>query len=390
MMPAVGRNAVAQAPDVQQPDTAEEQSLAPRSMAPAHAFFDLPRLPPELRGEVALRLTPRAAAALVQTSPDMRASFSDAATAARLGHVAKTADLPTIERLLNDPAGIAALPAALRTGPGSAASDRLGDLTTQLKELPEPARTPPFDKILRLASQLSGREQAIPLTLLAAAIPHLPEPDRHARFAALLDQAPHLSDADQSILEAQLAEVIQTLAATHRADGFRQVLRTAGDRAGKSRRKFIQTLRHQLPHLPAADQLTAFRSLVNQSRGRGTQGAWEVNHLISYFAGLPMGAKHEAFRALTDRLGSLPDDDPIRLQAAVSMSHRIQDLPPASRDEAARQVAEVLRPLHPRLHIWVLARSDAEVPPAVKNALRQAASHDTQARLSRAGTSARA
>ncbi len=373
-MPAVDRTAADERHATPPVDGTQAPALVQRGRNQDQAFFNLPALPPDLRGEVARRLAPRSAAALILTSRDMQASFGDAARAARLSHEARTADLPAIERLLMDRAGLAALPAVMRIAPGSAAAARLGELTLQLKDLPEQARTAAFDKILSLAGQITGPASATPLKNLAAAIPGLPEPHRHAGFAALLAHATRMPDADRLVLEVQLAKVVQTLPTAHRAATFRQVLIAAGGRAGDSRRNFSQALRHQLLHLPAADQLAAFRSLVDRSRGPGVQKAWEANHLVSYVHRLPMAARHEALTALAHRLCALADDDQIRLVAALPLAQVIRDLPPSSRDEAAHRIADVLQPLGQPLHTWLLKRPDTEVPPAVKEALRQAPS----------------
>ena len=370
--------------------------MSPRSRIPDQAPVDLSSLPAGLRDEVTHRLPPRDVVRLAAISKQARENYAEAAAEATLNtletvaariHEAKGADLATLDRLLNGPGGIAGLPPLLQAGPWRAAAESLGDLVNQVADQPEPARTGLFDHILQMARRLPEAERGIPLTHLAAVIQHLPQPDRHSRFAELPTQAGPLPDADRLQLEEQLAKTIHTLAAGERASAFRQVLTAATTRPSQSRRTFIQALRHQLEHLPAPDRLAAFLSLVDQSIAPGAQGAWEAIHLFPYLPRLPPDSKHQAFSALVRRLGLLREDDPDRLTGAVQLSRRIRDLPPASHEEAARQIAEVLRPLNASLRKHVLEAP--AVPPAVKNAMRQAVAGDTASTSGGAGTSAR-
>ncbi|HET7864495.1 MAG TPA: hypothetical protein VFL86_08825 [Burkholderiaceae bacterium] len=255
-----------------------------------------------------------------------------------------------------------------------------------MADSPQQARTATFDKILLLLARVSSPATAGPLVRLAAAIASLPEPHRHTRFVALLSRARPLPDADHLVLEVQLAEVIQKLPKPQRADAFQQLVHEAGDRAGEARGKVSQALRLQVPHLPATVQLIAFRSLVDRSWGPEAQQGWEASHLVPYLAGLPMDARHEAFMALTRRLDMLPVDSQFRLLAALPLAGCIKRLPSASHGEAARRIADVLRPLGGHHCRWVLTKSDAEVPPAVKEALRQTTSKDTDGAPGGTGT----
>lgn len=383
-MPAVARTATADADAG--PHRGNTPPPVPTQQDRDRGFFNLPGLPPDLRGEVAQRLAPRSAAALILTSREMLASFGDAARAGRFCHEANGAGLQVLERLLTDQAGIATLPTALRAAPDSAVAGRLGELAQQLTEWPQQARTATFDKILLLLALVSSPATAGPLARLATAIASLPEPHRHTRFVALLSQGRSLPDADHLVLEVQRAEVIQKLPKPQRADAFRQLVHEAEDRTGEARGKVSQALRLQLPHLPAAVQVIAFRSLVDRSGRPDAQQGWEASHLVPYLAGLPMDARHEAFMALTRRLDMLPDDSQFRLLAALPLARRIKRLPSASHDEAARRIADVLRPLGGHHCNWVLTKSDADVPPAVKDALRQSTSKDTDGDPGRTGT----
>ncbi len=380
MVPALGRAAATDAHATAPPDRRPAQSVPQGPSAQPQASFNLAGLPLDLRGEVAQRLAPRSAAALAQTSRDMRAAFGDAATAARLGHAAHTADLPGTERLLTARTGIASLPAALRTAPAAAVARRLGALALQVQDLPEPARLATFDNILRLADQMAGAASAVPLPGLAAALPALPEPHRHAGFVALQTRATRMPDADRAVLDMQLTKAIPALPMAHRAAAFQAMLTAAAHHAGQARRGLSQALRHQLPHLPAADRLTAFRALVERSRGPEAQHGWEAHHLVHYVADVPIDSRHDALGALALRLSALPEDEQIRLPAALPLARIIQTLPPAHRDDAARRIAHVLQPLG-RLHGWLLKRPDNEVPLALKHALRPStatAAHGTR------------
>ena len=363
------------------------QPASPRSRAPDQPHF-LSALPPELRDEVAQHLAPRDVVCLKATYKQAKADFANALTAAEVAMEARAANLGTIDRLLNGPDGITKLPPLLQAEPWRAAAKRLGELARQVTDQPGPARTDWFDSVLQMVGRLPEVERGIPLTRIAVAIQHLPEPDRHPRFAGLLTQASQLPDADRLPLEEHLAKTLHTLATGDRSSGFRQVLMAAGTQPAESRRTVIQGLRHQLQQLPASDQLAAFLALVDRSRALGAEGAWEATHLFPYLPLLPPDAKHEAFSALTRRLGLLHEDDPHRLTAAVLLCSRIQALPPASHEEAARQIAEVLRPLSAALRKYLLASPDATVPPAVKNAMRQAVARDTAPTLGGARTSA--
>lgn len=336
------------------------------------------------------RLPPRDVVHLAAISKEARENYAEAVTAAAQVHEVKGAKLEVLGRLLNGPDGIAKLPPLLQTEPWRAAAVRLGELANQVADQPEPARTGLFDGLLQMAGRLPEAERGIPLTRLAGAVQHLPEPDRHPRFAGLLARAGPLPDADRLPLEDQFAGTLHTLPTGDRASGFAQVLLAAGNRPAEHRLTVIQKLRHQLQCLPASDQLAAFVSLVNGSLALGAQGAWEATHLLPYIVHLPQGARYEAFSALTHRFGLLGDDNEHRSTAAMLLSGRIRNLPPASHEAAARQIAGVLRPLNAPLRNRLLPALIAAVPAAARNAMRQALAVDGAASLSRAGTSARA
>ena len=150
-------------------------------------------LPQVLRDEVIHHLTPRGIAALAMLN---KQAWSDHAYTARdaratqLGREAQAADLETTRRLLNDPTGIAALPAFFQTAPRAAVAHRLGELARQLGDLPPEARTARFEAILQLAGQLPGpdRARAGIIGILCRKLGQLPQAEQLAAFHSLLDR----------------------------------------------------------------------------------------------------------------------------------------------------------------------------------------------------------
>lgn len=364
--------------------------VIPLIRVPGQAPVGLSALPAGLRDEVTHRLPPRDVVQLAATCKEARENYAEAVTAAARAQEAAGANLEILGRLLNGPDGIAKLPPLLQAEPWRAAARRLGDLAKQVADHPQPARTARFDSLIQMAGRLPKTERGAPLTRLAFAVQYLPEPDRHPRFAALLAPTGPLPDANRQPVEDQLAQTLHTLPTGDRARGFAQVLLAAGNRPAEHRLTVIQKLRHQLRRLPASDRLAAFVSLVNASLALGAQGAWQATHLAPYIADLPEGARYEAFSALTHRLGWMGDDDEHRSTAALLLSGRIQHLPSASHEAAARQIAAVLRPLNAPLCHWLMPALVAAVPATARNAMRQALAEDGAASLSREGTSARA
>lgn len=389
MLP-VGMMPVPGTAPVRDPATDAGPPVSPRSRVPAQAPVGLSSLPPRLRDEETQRPPPRDVAHLAAISKEARENHPEAVTAAARVHGANGADLENLGRLLNGPDGIAKLPPLLQAEPWRAAALRLGDLATQVADQPEPTRTGLFDTLLQMTGRLPEAARGIPLTRLAVAVQHLPEPDRHPRFAGVMAQAGPLPDADRLPLEIQSAGILHTLPAGDRASGFAQVLRAAGNRPADTRLAVIQKLRHQLQCLPASDQLAAFVSLVNGSLAHGARGAWEATHLLPYIPHLPQDARYEAFSALTQRFGLLRDDDEHRSTAAMLLSGQIRHLPPASHEAAARQVADVLQPLHTPLRNRLLPALAAAAPAAARDALHLVLAEGGTASLSHAGASARA
>ena len=253
---------------------------SPRGGAQSSASFDLSPRPLDHRSQVVPRLPPRGAAALVTTSTQMRDDHGNAVRTARetqlsLINEAQAADLETIDRLLNSPAGITALPSLFQVAPREAIAKRLPQLARQLE--------------------------------------NLPEQDRPARFSALL----------------------------------------------------------------------------NRAQALGAEGDIALMYITPHMADLPEEARHGAFRDVANRLKLLPVDN-VRTIASVMLSVCIQALPKASRDEAIRQIVEVRRPLSGHQSEELLATGDDQLPPAIKDALRQAIAEDEATSPSRAGTSARA
>ena len=97
-----------------------------------------------------------------------------------------------------------------------------------------------------------------------------------------------------------------------------------------------------------------------------------MTFLASEVANLPLAARHEAFRGVADCARRLPADDANRMWAAAMLSSSIPALPHEHRDDATRQVVDVLRPLTVPQREFVLNMPDDSVSPAIKDALRQA------------------
>jgi hypothetical protein len=234
---------------------------------------------PELRNQVIDCLPPRDVVSLASTSKQARVTYAEAAakaTTATLVMEASDANLETIDRLLNDPAGVTALPPSFQPEPRRAIAKRLGDLANEARLLPEP--------------------------------------DQVALFSALLDRTPAL----------------------------------------------------------------------------GAEGGTALMLLTAHVTDLPEDARHDAFRNVANRLKLLPVEHPSRTIASLALCRSIPRLPAESRDEATRQIVEVLRPLPRFQRELVLAKPDDQLLPAIKDALRRAIAEDEATALSRAGTSAHA
>ena len=159
------------------------------------------------------------------------------------------------------------------------------------------------------------------------------------------------------------------------------------------RRAVIQRLNdlaRQVRTLPEPDRPAGFAAILDQAQTLGADGGRALTYLAMHVADLPEGARHEAFHGLANRLKLLPVDHASRTLASLTLSRSIPHLPEESRDQATRQIVEVLRPLPRVQREFVLARPDDQLSPAIKQALRQAIAAEEATALSRAGTSARA
>lgn len=150
----------------------------------------------------------------------------------------------------------------------------------------------------------------------------------------------------------------------------------------------LNDLAMQVRALPEPDRPARFASILDRAQTLGADGGRALTHLAGHVADLPEGARHEAFRGLANRLKLLPADHGSRTIASLTLSRSIPHLPEESRDEATRQIVEVLRPLPRFQREFVLARPDSQLSPAIKQALRRPVAEEGS--LSRAGTSARA
>lgn len=147
------------------------------------------------------------------------------ARAAQLSREAQAGNLETIDRLLNSPAGIAALPPLFQAEPRKAITERLGQLARQVSNLPDSDQPARFSALLDRAQAL-GAEGGRALTYIAVHVGALTEQARHH---ALCDVANRLKllpmdHPARSLAPLMLSRSIPHLPEENRSEATRQIV----------------------------------------------------------------------------------------------------------------------------------------------------------------------